>query len=193
MEKKIRSHIDLEKKILLMPHIGLEKIFQRRIWFGIKYLGEKNSGGGSSLKKMFQTRPAPKNFFQRFILCLCGNFWWWATSGEVSAAARPGLIPSTITTFSSLRLVRAQPISHSPPPPPPPTRDQSSLHRTPPARPRILPPPRSAQRTSVRTRLALLFAGQDKSTITCPNALNRYVLYVFQLIFRVAFALCRYE
>ena len=72
-------------------------------------------------------------------------------SGEVSAAARPGLIPSIIAASPTPRLVRAQPVflsPHAPRPCFPPPRF--------PARPHFPPPPRSPQRTCVGTGLPLL-------------------------------------
>ena len=81
-------------------------------------LKKKSGGGGEScLKNVFQTRFSPRNFFQRDILSLRGNFRRRVLSGEVPAAARPRLIPSTITASPTLRLVRAQPTCNSPLPP----------------------------------------------------------------------------
>ena len=108
-----------------------------RLWENsITYWFRKNIWG----KKIFQTRPRPRNFFRGCPLPL-KNFPRWVRSGEVSAAARPELIPSIIAASPTPRLVRAQPVFLSPQTPrpcfPPPRS---------PARPHFLPRPRAPLR-----------------------------------------------
>ena len=80
-----------------MSHKGLEK----------KNFGEKNSGSGSSLNKNFFRQDPPREIFSGAVPSLGKSFRGWVRSGEVSAAARPGLIPSIIEASPTPRLVRA--------------------------------------------------------------------------------------